>query len=103
MRWAVPLSRLHAAARSDSRQPISPRMASTRSSLMLRARLWVPEGMSIDRFSRRFHNGRMDEPDLPPAARTLLQQAARRETPCGDGVMAWHLWGAGEPVVMLHG
>ena len=45
----------------------------------------------------------MNQSDLPPAARALLQQATRRETPCGDGVMAWHLWGTGEPVVMLHG
>lgn len=25
------------------------------------------------------------------------------ETPCGDGTMAWRIWGDGEPLVLLHG
>jgi pimeloyl-ACP methyl ester carboxylesterase len=33
-----------------------------------------------------------------------LALAARRvETPCGEGVMAWRIWGEGEPIVLLHG
>lgn len=24
-------------------------------------------------------------------------------TPCGDGALAWHAWGSGRPVVLLHG
>jgi len=34
---------------------------------------------------------------------TLRGQAERRETPCGDGHMVWHLWGEGPPLVLLHG
>jgi pimeloyl-ACP methyl ester carboxylesterase len=29
--------------------------------------------------------------------------AERIETPCGDGTMAWRLWGGGTPLVLLHG
>ena len=29
--------------------------------------------------------------------------AERRTTPCGDGVMQWHLFGDGPPLVLLHG
>jgi pimeloyl-ACP methyl ester carboxylesterase len=29
--------------------------------------------------------------------------ATRRETPCGDGVMVWRVWGEGPPLVLLHG
>ena len=29
--------------------------------------------------------------------------AERVETPCGDGAMVWHIWGAGEPLVLAHG
>lgn len=33
-----------------------------------------------------------------------LQQTARRtETPCGEGHMVWHEWGAGPALVLLHG
>lgn len=35
-------------------------------------------------------------PSLPP-------QASRHETACGDGAMVWRTWGAGEPVLLLHG
>lgn len=37
----------------------------------------------------------------------LQALATRRETPCGDGVIVWHVWGAGDgrqpPVVLFHG
>jgi pimeloyl-ACP methyl ester carboxylesterase len=43
----------------------------------------------------------------PPAAFEHLQQienaASRIETPCGEGRMVWHQWGAGSPLVLLHG
>jgi 2-hydroxy-6-oxonona-2,4-dienedioate hydrolase len=42
---------------------------------------------------------------LPPAdVIDVLQRTARRiETPCGAGAMVWRLWGAGPPLVLLHG
>ena len=40
---------------------------------------------------------------LPAQARALLGSAQRRETRCGSGTIAWQLWGAGPPVVLLHG
>jgi pimeloyl-ACP methyl ester carboxylesterase len=30
-------------------------------------------------------------------------EAARVETPCGDGNMVWRVWGAGPPLVLFHG
>src|SRR5262245_61852250 len=45
-------------------------------------------------------------PALETAAATVsaLNRAARRRTtPCGDGAMVWRVWGAGEPLVLLHG
>ena len=45
----------------------------------------------------------MDAMEWPPEARELLDRAAVHETPCGDGTMVWHTWGAGAPLVMLHG
>ena len=35
----------------------------------------------------------------------LRARAQRTETPCGDGVLAWHRWGPadGRPVLLLHG
>ncbi len=42
--------------------------------------------------------------EAPEALLARLQASARRtETPCGDGTMAWHAWGEGEPLVLLHG
>jgi pimeloyl-ACP methyl ester carboxylesterase len=33
-----------------------------------------------------------------------LEAAAQvQHTPCGAGVLVWHLWGSGSPVVLLHG
>ncbi len=40
---------------------------------------------------------------LPEAALQLLQTATRMETPCGAGSIVWHVWGQGEPLVLLHG
>ncbi|HXC91699.1 MAG TPA: alpha/beta fold hydrolase [Stellaceae bacterium] len=33
----------------------------------------------------------------------VAAEAARVETPCGDGMMVWHIWGAGPPLALLHG
>ena len=30
-------------------------------------------------------------------------EARRVETPCGDGTLAWRIWGSGPPLVLLHG
>ncbi len=33
-----------------------------------------------------------------------IERLSRRiETPCGDGQMVWRVWGAGKPLVLLHG
>ena len=39
-------------------------------------------------------------PDLPQA---LLREAAELRSPCGAGDMVWRAWGAGPPLVLLHG
>src|SRR5215470_12400217 len=33
----------------------------------------------------------------------VAAEAQRIETPCGDGTMAWRVWGGGPPLVLLHG
>jgi len=33
----------------------------------------------------------------------LLDASQRVETPCGKGRLVWHLWGEGEPLLLLHG
>jgi pimeloyl-ACP methyl ester carboxylesterase len=33
----------------------------------------------------------------------MARAARKHETPCGDGTMVWRVWGAGEPLVLLHG
>lgn len=33
----------------------------------------------------------------------IAAEADRVETPCGEGTMAWRLWGSGPPLVLLHG
>jgi pimeloyl-ACP methyl ester carboxylesterase len=33
----------------------------------------------------------------------IASRAERRETLCADGGMVWHIWGEGEPLVLLHG
>lgn len=40
---------------------------------------------------------------MPEAVRELDEKAEKRFTPCGDGKLAWRIWGDGEPVVMFHG
>ena len=33
-----------------------------------------------------------------------IEAASQRlETPCGDGVIVWHSWGEGQPLLLLHG
>jgi pimeloyl-ACP methyl ester carboxylesterase len=39
----------------------------------------------------------------PAEAAALRSGADRLETPCGDGHMVWHAWGAGPAIVLLHG
>jgi pimeloyl-ACP methyl ester carboxylesterase len=42
--------------------------------------------------------------EAPEALLARLDGAARRvETPCGEGRMAWRLWGDGPPLVLFHG
>ena len=33
----------------------------------------------------------------------IASRAKREETLCGDGVMVWHVWGEGVPIILLHG
>jgi pimeloyl-ACP methyl ester carboxylesterase len=33
----------------------------------------------------------------------IAAEAKRVETPCGDGALVWRIWGAGPPLVLLHG
>lgn len=40
---------------------------------------------------------------LPPEALRVLSHATCHTTPCGDGEIAWHAWGEGEPLVLFHG
>lgn len=47
----------------------------------------------------------MNRPTPGPAS-VVERMAARSRvmhTPCGDGRMVWHVWGQGDPVVLLHG
>jgi pimeloyl-ACP methyl ester carboxylesterase len=52
-----------------------------------------------------------EDPPAPAPITTLLHRARRRETPCGDGTLVWHVWDPqpGQasqplaPVVLLHG
>lgn len=42
--------------------------------------------------------------EAPAETVRRFDAAARRyETPCGDGAMVWRVWGAGTPVILLHG
>ncbi|UBB18439.1 alpha/beta fold hydrolase [Comamonas odontotermitis] len=45
--------------------------------------------------------------EMPADYTALLARATRLTTPCGDGEMVWHTWGARQPgalpLVMLHG
>lgn len=42
-----------------------------------------------------------DEPH--PSLKAVAEQARRAETPCGAGSLVWRAWGAGRPLVLLHG
>jgi pimeloyl-ACP methyl ester carboxylesterase len=40
----------------------------------------------------------------PVAAVSVLNRTARKaRTACGDGTMVWRVWGAGDPLLLLHG
>lgn len=40
----------------------------------------------------------------PAAQVAAIEARARRiDTPCGDGTMAWRIWGTGQPLVLGHG
>ncbi len=45
--------------------------------------------------------------EISEAAKAVVAGAAaeaiRAETPCGDGLMVWRIWGAGPALVLLHG
>ncbi len=41
--------------------------------------------------------------ELPAVLSDLEARSERFETPCGEGAMVWHAWGAGPVLVMLHG
>ena len=45
------------------------------------------------------------EAEIDPEAwlNDIASRAKREETLCGDGVMVWHVWGEGIPVILLHG
>lgn len=45
------------------------------------------------------------EENAAPAAvaAALDARAERAETPCGEGTMVWRMWGAGRPLLLLHG
>lgn len=40
---------------------------------------------------------------MNPEITELDRAATRHETPCGDGHVVWRSWGAGTPLVLLHG
>jgi 2-hydroxy-6-oxonona-2,4-dienedioate hydrolase len=41
--------------------------------------------------------------EMPEPVEALERRAVRFATPCGDGTMVWRRWGAGAPLVLLHG
>ncbi|MCC2674497.1 MAG: alpha/beta hydrolase fold protein [Ramlibacter sp.] len=43
------------------------------------------------------------ESELPPEALRVLSLASRHVRPGGEGDVVWHAWGAGAPLVLLHG
>ena len=44
-----------------------------------------------------------DDGPLPALVAALDATARIERTPCGDGSMVWRCWGAGRPLVLLHG
>lgn len=49
--------------------------------------------------------GALPDPDVDPAgyADAFAATGRRVDTPCGDGTMAWRVWGSGPPLVVGHG
>lgn len=47
----------------------------------------------------------MDKTEHDPAATVaaIEAQARRIDTPCGEGTMAWRVWGTGRPLLLAHG
>ncbi len=45
----------------------------------------------------------MNDDDPSVVTDRIHGRCEKRTTPCGDGRMVWRIWGAGEPVVLLHG
>ena len=45
------------------------------------------------------------EAEIDPEAwlNDIASRAKREETLCGGGVMVWHVWGEGIPIILLHG
>lgn len=43
------------------------------------------------------------EIEMPAEVAEIEARARRIDTPCGDGTMAWRIWGEGEPLVVAHG
>lgn len=53
---------------------------------------------------RTEHALRASADETPAAIVARIEKAACRiETPCGDGSMVWRVWGAGAPLLLLHG
>lgn len=46
-------------------------------------------------------NSGREEPH--PILKAMAERARRAETPCGGGSLVWREWGAGRPLVLLHG
>lgn len=49
------------------------------------------------------HRSLPEAADSAAAVEALASTARKLRTPCGDGTMAWRVWGAGEPLVLFHG
>ncbi len=58
-----------------------------------------------DRFSRSSPSAAPPVPGSDPAAvvESIDRRSRRHEVPCGEGRMVWRSWGAGPPLVLLHG
>jgi pimeloyl-ACP methyl ester carboxylesterase len=65
----------------------------------IRSSVWPPDWIR----QCAMHDGTFTT-DAPAALLERLERASDRiETPCGEGRMVWHCWGAGPPLVLLHG
>jgi pimeloyl-ACP methyl ester carboxylesterase len=45
----------------------------------------------------------IDEAACAAHVAAIEAKATHIETPCGDGTLAWRVWGEGEPLVLIHG